>query len=247
MSPGHRDHLQHPRRPDRRRDLRYPAPGRRLRAGHRRLHLHHDRDRNFGSGTDETSVTRTAQGSVNVVNEASDPLGAGWSVGGLQQLSQLATDGPVLITAGQQGTEAFEPAYTEDRSTSRTWRWRPPRRPPRSWPTTARAISRRPSSAYRHRRRHRRGRFQQRRRARPGRRQLIDPGDRAQQRLGRLHRRQQLHHSLRLRGQGGRRRQLHRPRQRRRSTSPCCWPRPAPTPTAVAVYTGTGDGTSPRR
>ena len=31
----------------------------------------------------------------------------------MQQLSQLATDGPVLITAGQQGTEAFQPAYTE--------------------------------------------------------------------------------------------------------------------------------------
>ena len=31
----------------------------------------------------------------------------------MQQLSQLTTNGPVLITAGQQGTEAFEPAYTE--------------------------------------------------------------------------------------------------------------------------------------
>ena len=68
---------------------------------------------NFGSGEDETSITSTDVGSVNVVNESSDPLGAGWSVGGLQQLSQLTTDGPVLITAGQQGTEAFQPAYTE--------------------------------------------------------------------------------------------------------------------------------------
>jgi YD repeat-containing protein len=63
-----------------------------------------------------TSLTSTNEGSVNVVNEASDPLGAGWSVGGLQKLSQLATDGPVLITAGQQGTEAFEPAYSEGQS-----------------------------------------------------------------------------------------------------------------------------------
>ena len=31
----------------------------------------------------------------------------------MQQLSQLTTDGPVLITAGQQGTEAFQPAYSE--------------------------------------------------------------------------------------------------------------------------------------
>ena len=68
---------------------------------------------NFGSGEDETSITSTDVGSVNVVNESSDPLGAGWSVGGLQQLSQLTTDGPVLITAGQQGTEAFQPAYSE--------------------------------------------------------------------------------------------------------------------------------------
>jgi hypothetical protein len=68
---------------------------------------------NFGSGSNEVSMVTTAQGSVNVVNAASDPLGAGWSVGGLQKLSQLATNGPVLITAGQQGTEAFEPAYSE--------------------------------------------------------------------------------------------------------------------------------------
>ena len=58
-------------------------------------------------------MTTTAEGNVNVVNESSDPLGAGWSVGGLQQLSQLSPDGPVLITAGQQGTEAFDPAYAK--------------------------------------------------------------------------------------------------------------------------------------
>jgi hypothetical protein len=42
---------------------------------------------NFGSGSSETSLTSTDQGYVNVVNAASDPLGAGWSVGGLQHLS----------------------------------------------------------------------------------------------------------------------------------------------------------------
>jgi len=61
----------------------------------------------------ELGISSTDQGYVNVVNEASDPLGAGWSVGGLQHLSQLTTDGPVLITAGQQGTERFDPVYTE--------------------------------------------------------------------------------------------------------------------------------------
>jgi hypothetical protein len=55
-------------------------------------------------------------GSVNVVNESSDPLGAGWSIGGLQKLSQLTTDGPVLITNGQQGTGAFQSTCTEGQS-----------------------------------------------------------------------------------------------------------------------------------
>ena len=45
---------------------------------------------NFGSGGSEVSLTTTAEGSVNVVNESSDPLGAGWSIGGLQQLSQVS-------------------------------------------------------------------------------------------------------------------------------------------------------------
>ena len=44
---------------------------------------------NFGSGIN-VSITTTDEGNVNVVNESSDPLGAGWSVGGLQQLSQVA-------------------------------------------------------------------------------------------------------------------------------------------------------------
>jgi RHS repeat-associated protein len=68
---------------------------------------------NFGSGTGEISMVTTALGSVNVVNAASDPLGAGWSAAGLQKIAQLATNGPVLVTAGQQGTEAFQPAYSE--------------------------------------------------------------------------------------------------------------------------------------
>src|SRR6202041_3395992 len=50
---------------------------------------------------------------VNVVNSASDPLGAGWSVGGLQQISQVTSGGPVLITSGQQGTQQFLPVYNE--------------------------------------------------------------------------------------------------------------------------------------
>ena len=133
---------------------------------------------NFGSGDDETSITMTAEGNVNVVNESSDPLGAGWSVGGLQQLAQVSSGGPVLITAGQQGTEAFEPVYNRGSRTFRTWRWRA-RRGRRSWLMMVRAASRPSGSAF-DSHRHRRGRLQRRRRARHGRRQLVDPGDRAE-------------------------------------------------------------------
>ena len=102
---------------------------------------------NFGSEDDRRRVTTTDQGSVNVVNESSDPLGAGWSVGGLQQLSQLATDGPVLITAGQQGTEAFQPAYTEGQTYVQDLALATTLGRRRSWPMTARATSRRRVSA----------------------------------------------------------------------------------------------------
>jgi RHS repeat-associated protein len=65
----------------------------------------------FGAGAHRGAVTTFEQGYVNVVNESSDPMGAGWSVGGLQQVSQVTTGGPVLVTAGQQGTERFDPVY----------------------------------------------------------------------------------------------------------------------------------------
>ena len=70
----------------------------------------------FGSDPGAVSITGTNVGSVNVVNAAGDPLGAGWSIGGLQQLAQLTTDGPVLMAAGQQGTERFDPVYSEGQS-----------------------------------------------------------------------------------------------------------------------------------
>ena len=68
---------------------------------------------NFGSGSSEVSLTSTDMGYVNIVDATSDPLGAGWSVGGLQKVSQLSSNGPVLITAGQQGTEQFDSVYSE--------------------------------------------------------------------------------------------------------------------------------------
>ena len=94
-------------------NLQHPPPGERLVAGHRRLPLHHDHHRELRQRGRRGDLTSTDQGYVNIVNETSDPLGAGWSVGGLQKVSQLTSDGPVLITAGQQGTEQFDPVYTE--------------------------------------------------------------------------------------------------------------------------------------
>ena len=43
---------------------------------------------------------------LTVVNAASSPYGAGWSVGGLQHVFASGT-GPAVVTAGSQGTEAF--------------------------------------------------------------------------------------------------------------------------------------------
>ncbi|AGA28668.1 FG-GAP-like repeat-containing protein [Singulisphaera acidiphila] len=70
---------------------------------------------NFGSSS-PSSITSTIKGDVNIVNAVSSPYGAGWSVGGLQQLSQLTTGGSVLITAGQQGTERFDTLYNNGQS-----------------------------------------------------------------------------------------------------------------------------------
>ena len=67
----------------------------------------------FGTGMGMTAITSSNEGYVNVVNSASDAMGAGWSVGGLQQLSQVSSGGPVLVTAGQQGTEQFVPVYND--------------------------------------------------------------------------------------------------------------------------------------
>ena len=67
----------------------------------------------YGPEFQDVTITSVDQGYVNVVNSASDPLGAGWSVGGLQHVWPSTSGAPVLITAGQQGTEQFAPVYTE--------------------------------------------------------------------------------------------------------------------------------------
>jgi RHS repeat-associated protein len=45
-------------------------------------------------------------GTVDVINASASPLGAGWSVGGLQRVWGAA-GGPVLVTAGARGAEHF--------------------------------------------------------------------------------------------------------------------------------------------
>ncbi len=54
-----------------------------------------------------TTTSRTFKGSVNVVNAAASPLGAGWSIGGLQHVYAPSPTGPALVTAGSRGTERF--------------------------------------------------------------------------------------------------------------------------------------------
>ncbi len=70
---------------------------------------------NFGT-LSPSSITTNYEGSINVVNATNTPVGAGWSVGGLQHLSQLTAGGPVLVTAGSQGTETFDPIYNHGES-----------------------------------------------------------------------------------------------------------------------------------
>jgi hypothetical protein len=67
---------------------------------------------NFGTGPGMTSITTSNEGFVNFDNAASDAMGAGWSVGGLQHVSQPNPGGPAVIRAGQQGTERFDPVYS---------------------------------------------------------------------------------------------------------------------------------------
>jgi RHS repeat-associated protein len=61
-------------------------------------------------------LSQTYQGWVNVVNGVvtggtANPLGAGWSVGGVQRISLPDPNGPALITAGSQGTVRFDQHY----------------------------------------------------------------------------------------------------------------------------------------
>jgi YD repeat-containing protein len=62
--------------------------------------------------TQKETVTVAVQGYIDVVIASSDPLGAGWSVCGLEHVYQPVANGPALITAGSQGTERFDPEYT---------------------------------------------------------------------------------------------------------------------------------------
>ena len=128
-------------------------------------------------------------------------------------------------------------------ATSRTWRWPPPRRRPRSWPMTARATSR-PSVS------------------RLGHASWAPPRATstatASPTWPSSARRPWRSCSITARAASPPATATRSPRATRpraiavgnftghttaRSTSPCCWPRPAPDAYSVAVYTGNGDGT----
>ncbi len=63
----------------------------------------------FGTGSSAVTTTSTDQGSINIVNDSTNAVGAGWSIGGLQKKFQPGSS--VLTTQGQQGTEEFDPVY----------------------------------------------------------------------------------------------------------------------------------------
>jgi RHS repeat-associated protein len=64
----------------------------------------------FGSST---SFDIVGEGIVDVVNNSSGALGAGWTVGGLQTIHQATAGDRVVITAGRQGTQRFNPVYDD--------------------------------------------------------------------------------------------------------------------------------------
>jgi len=66
----------------------------------------------FGSSS---SIDVAAAGYVDVVNNSTGALGAGWSVGGLQKIDQAAS-GQVVVTQGRQGTQRFNPVYDDGQS-----------------------------------------------------------------------------------------------------------------------------------
>ncbi len=65
-----------------------------------------------GSGAGTIAITTVNEGFVNVVGRASTPLGAGWSIDGLQQIAPSRDGGPLLVNEGQVGTTRFDPVYT---------------------------------------------------------------------------------------------------------------------------------------
>ena len=60
-----------------------------------------------GGGGTTSSFSATFTGTVNVVNASASPLGAGWSVGGLQKIT-VSADGSALVTEGSRGTERYD-------------------------------------------------------------------------------------------------------------------------------------------
>ena len=68
---------------------------------------------NFSSSpANPVSVTRIDEGFLNVVDRSASALGAGWSINGLQQITQAQPGGPVLLNEGQTGTTRYNPVYS---------------------------------------------------------------------------------------------------------------------------------------
>ncbi|WZP01264.1 discoidin domain-containing protein (plasmid) [Isosphaeraceae bacterium EP7] len=64
-----------------------------------------------GTGFAVASLTTQASGKVDVVDRSAEPVGSGWSVGGLQRVHEPVAGGPALITDGHLVPSRFSPVY----------------------------------------------------------------------------------------------------------------------------------------
>ena len=101
-------------RPDRPGPPLYPAPGRRAGAWPPASTRHMTVTEVLRGSTSDHHVQRRATSTSSIPRATRGR--AGWSVGRLQQLSQVTSGGPVVIATGQEPSERFDPVYNDGQS-----------------------------------------------------------------------------------------------------------------------------------
>ncbi|QEH32071.1 Putative deoxyribonuclease RhsC [Aquisphaera giovannonii] len=71
---------------------------------------------NWGIEFGATSLSFQVAGEVDVVNAMASPLGAGWTVGDVQQVALATAGGPAVVAQGQNGMEHFDYVYNNGQS-----------------------------------------------------------------------------------------------------------------------------------